>query len=53
MLAFGLAREIFVQSKVLSSEILERTVLRAFYCFYDNATNGNRTRGDMKNAFQT
>lgn len=53
MVAFGLARETFVRGHVLPAEILERTVLEVFYRFYDNATNGNRTRGGIKNAFQT
>ena len=51
--AFDLARELFVRTHVLSGEILETTLLNAFYRFYDSATNGNRTRGNMKNAFQT
>jgi len=37
----------------LPTEILEKTVLEVFYRFYDTATNGNRTRGGMKLAFQT
>jgi Secretory pathway protein Sec39 len=51
--AFGLAREIYVRQSLLPSNIVEKTILDAFYRFYDNATNGNRTRGGMKNAFQT
>lgn len=38
---------------MLPADILEKTILEVFYRFYDNATNGNRTRGGMKNAFQT
>jgi protein transport protein SEC39 len=51
--AFTVAREIFVIPHLLLPEILEKTVLEVFYRFYDTATNGNRTRGDMKLAFQT
>jgi Secretory pathway protein Sec39 len=43
----------FVKSHTLPSELLEKTIIEVFYRFYDNATNGNRTRGGMKNAFQT
>jgi len=43
----------FVRPKLLPTPTLEKTILDAFYRFYDNATNGNRTRGGMKNAFQT
>ena len=43
----------FVRTKALPAEVLEKSILEAFYRFYDNATNGNRTRGGMKNAFQT
>lgn len=43
----------FVRSHALSGNALESTILQAFYRFYDSATNGNRTRGNMKNAFQT
>lgn len=43
----------FVRSHALSGNTLDSTILQAFYRFYDNATNGNRTRGNMKNAFQT
>jgi Secretory pathway protein Sec39 len=50
---FGLAREIFVRSHTLPAQVVEKTILEAFYRFYDNATSGNRTRGGMKNAFQT
>jgi hypothetical protein len=53
MLAFDLARDMFVRPNELSTDILERTIVDAFYRFYDNATNGNRTRGGMKNAFRT
>jgi hypothetical protein len=52
-IAFGLARDIFVRTQALPADALEKTILEAFYRFYDNATNGNRTRGGMKNAFQT
>jgi hypothetical protein len=51
--AFGLAREMYVRQSPLPSNMVEKTILDAFYRFYDNATNGNRTRGGMKNAFQT
>lgn len=53
IVAFTLAREMFVRTQALPAEILEKSILEAFYRFYDNATNGNRTRGGMKNAFQT
>ena len=43
----------FVRPQLLPPPTLEKTILEAFYRFYDNATNGNRTRGGMKNAFQT
>jgi len=52
-LAFAFARQIYVQTHALPAEVLEKTVLEVFYRYYDNATNGNRTRGGMKNAFQT
>src|SRR5271155_730872 len=51
--AFGFARDMFVRPQLLPPRSLEKTILEAFYRFYDNATNGNRTRGGMKNAFQT
>jgi hypothetical protein len=51
--AFGLARQMYVRESLLPSNFVEKTILDAFYRFYDNATNGNRTRGGMKNAFQT
>lgn len=37
----------------LPADVLEKAILEVFYRFYDNATNGNRTRGGMKNAFLT
>lgn len=43
----------FVVPQLLPAPVLEKIILEAFYRFYDNATNGNRTRGGMKNAFQT
>jgi hypothetical protein len=50
---FALASEIYVQRKGgLSLEVVEKVVLEAFREFYDNASNGNKTRGNMKNAFQ-
>jgi protein transport protein SEC39 len=50
--AFGLARKIYVRQSLLPSNIVEKTILDAFYRFYDNATNGNRTRGGMKMHFK-
>lgn len=52
-IAFGFARDMFVVPQLLPAPVLEKIILEAFYRFYDNATNGNRTRGGMKNAFQT
>lgn len=34
----------------LSSEKVKTEILNAFYTFFDSATNGNKTRGQMKNA---
>ena len=52
MLAFALAREMFVKPRSLPAEVIEQVILEIFYSFYDAGTNGNRTRGSMKNAFQ-
>ncbi|KAK6360834.1 hypothetical protein TWF730_006955 [Orbilia blumenaviensis] len=35
---------------LLPSEVVEKAVIHAVGDFYDNATNGNRTRGGMKSA---
>jgi len=53
---FGTVRDIFVtgnRSTDLSLDEVEKCVLAAFNDFVDNATNGNKTRGGMKNALQT
>lgn len=48
---FGLVKEIYVNGRGgLSREDIERRVLDAFQEFYDNASNGNKTRGSIKNA---
>jgi len=52
IVAFGFARDMFVPPQLLPQPTLEKTILKAFYRFYDNATNGNRSCGGMKNAFQ-
>jgi hypothetical protein len=55
-LRFGLVRDIYVtgnQNCGLPLEEVEKCVLVAFNDFVDNATNGNKTRGRMKNALQT
>jgi protein transport protein SEC39 len=52
IVGFNIARQIFVIPHLLPPEILEKTILEVFYRFYDSATNGSRTRGDMKLAFQ-
>lgn len=36
----------------LSSKEIIFTVLKAFYIFYDTASNGNKTRGQMKKAWE-
>jgi hypothetical protein len=54
-LRFGLVRDVYVTSNSicgLSLEEVEKCVLAAFNDFVDNATNGNKTRGRMKNALQ-
>lgn len=50
---FDVVREIYVAKSTLPLEDVEKGVLEAFGGFYDNASNGNKTRGHMKNAFQT
>ncbi|KAL7272600.1 i-AAA protease yme1 [Rhizina undulata] len=49
---FGLVNEVYVngRSGVLGKDQIEGAVLEAFLEFYDNASNGNKTRGSMKNA---
>lgn len=52
---FDLAKNIYVTSDDdggLPQEEVEKCVLDAFSEFFDNASNGNRTRGNMKNAYQ-
>lgn len=52
---FGLARETYAHpsSGPLPPAEVEECVLAAFHGFVDNATNGNKTRGQMKHALQT
>lgn len=52
---FSLAKEIYVNGRggILGKEDVEHGILDAFQEFYDNASNGNRTRGNMKNALST
>lgn len=52
---FALVKEIYVNGRggTLGREDVEHSVLDAFQEFYDNASNGNRTRGNMKNALST
>ncbi|CUS13430.1 unnamed protein product [Tuber aestivum] len=49
---FGLVKEIYVngQNGSLGKDDVETGILDAFQGFYDNASNGNKTRGSMKNA---
>ncbi|KAH8150517.1 uncharacterized protein LAJ45_05212 [Morchella importuna] len=49
---FPLVKEIYVTGRDggLGKEEVERSVLDAFQEFYDNASNGNKTRGGVKNA---
>ncbi|TGZ83428.1 secretory pathway Sec39 [Ascodesmis nigricans] len=51
---FNLAKSIYVLDgePPLPMEAVEKCVLDAFSEFFDNASNGNRTRGHMKNAYQ-
>lgn len=52
---FGLVRDVYVTSNHttdISLDEVEKCVLAAFNDFVDNATNGNKTRGGMKNALQ-
>ena len=52
---FGLVRDIYVTGNAtsgLSIEDVEKCVLSAFNDFVDNASNGNKHRGSMKNALQ-
>lgn len=52
---FELVKEFYVDGHAgaLGNEDVERSVLDAFREFYDNASNGNKTRGSMKNALST
>lgn len=52
---FGLARDTYAHasSGPLPPADVEKCVLAAFHGFVDNATNGNKTRGQMKHALQT
>ncbi|KAF8469030.1 secretory pathway protein Sec39-domain-containing protein [Kalaharituber pfeilii] len=50
---FKIMEDIYVKNPVsrpLGLQKLEKIVLEAFQEFYDNASNGNKTRGGMKNA---
>lgn len=52
--AFAPALEIFTSGNTsLSSEDLEGIVVDSIFQAYDNASNGNRTRGGMLRAYQT
>lgn len=49
---FNLAIDIYINSKTsLSSAQVEEAVKEAIFTTYDNASNGNRTRGGMKQAY--
>lgn len=52
---FTLVKEFYVDGHTgaLGKEDVERSILDAFQEFYDNASNGNKTRGSMKNALST
>jgi len=51
---FILAKDIYVlHSGGLPIEDVEKCVLGAFGEFFDNASNGNKTRGKIKDALQT
>ncbi|KAF2738793.1 secretory pathway Sec39 [Polyplosphaeria fusca] len=51
---YALAVQIYVQDpsthRILPLENVEKVVLEAIMHYYDNATNGNRTRGGMRRA---
>lgn len=49
---FDLVKEIYVNGRngSLGKDDVETGILDAFQGFYDNASNGNKTRGGMKNA---
>lgn len=49
---FKLVQDLYLRNdvRILGIEKLEEAVLDAFQEFYDNASNGNKTRGGMKNA---
>ena len=50
---YSTAIEIFLQGKhkLLETSVLEECVKSAIFTAYDNASNGNRTRGGMKRAY--
>lgn len=52
---FTLVKEFYVDGNPgpLGNDEVERSVLDAFQEFYDNASNGNKTRGSMKSALST
>ncbi|KAI5808086.1 secretory pathway protein Sec39-domain-containing protein [Peziza echinospora] len=54
---FKMVEEIYVQDpnhrRAIGVHRLEEVILEAFQEFYDNASNGNMTRGGMKNAHLT
>ncbi|KAG0136569.1 Sec39 domain-containing protein [Tuber indicum] len=52
---FDLVKEIYVNGRngSLRKDVVETGILDAFQGFYDNASNGNKTRGSMKNALGT
>jgi hypothetical protein len=49
---FALVKEIYMSGRNsdLGKDDVERGILDAFQEFYDNASNGNKTRGSMRNA---
>lgn len=50
---FALVKDIYINNPTpLPLDTIESTVVDAFSNFFDSATNGNRTRGSMKNADQ-
>ncbi|KAK6498505.1 hypothetical protein TWF481_011093 [Arthrobotrys musiformis] len=50
---FAAVTTTYVKGKLLPREVVEKAVLHSVIDFYDNATNGNKLRGGMKNAFNS
>lgn len=52
---YQLVVDLYIQSASppLNPTQVEEAVIEAIYSAYDNASNGNRTRGGMKKAYET